>query len=233
MFGSILIFLEKSHGEKNWLEWVKLSLRLLRDLLTLEQEHIHVEGENNGCHPLPAPPSAAFAQNLTRLKQVYTLALIWVSWTGEEASGQREEATCPSHTEGLQLAVEGGSFPCRWINMTFRDTQTYYWLWVFLAQHEALFVKSPAKWKQIPSFPLTFIKIEMFLLKRPQQPGLPGLGVERFKWYWKCQSTFGVLALQVETSSDYKCKGVKLLFRGDVKVLSLEYGDGCAILCAC
>lgn len=106
----------------------------------------------------------------------------WTLWhwsgsscTGEEASGQREEATCPSQTGGLQLALEGSSLPCQWINMTFRDTQTSYWLWVFLAQHEALFVKSPAKWKEIPSFPLTSIKIEMFLLKRPQQHGLLGL----------------------------------------------------------
>lgn len=37
-----------------------ISLQLPRDLLTLEQEHIHVEGENNCCHPMPTPTPAAF-----------------------------------------------------------------------------------------------------------------------------------------------------------------------------
>lgn len=65
--------------------------------------------------------------------------------TSEDATPQREEATCPSHAEGLLLGLEGGDFPRQRINMTFRDMWAYYWLRVFLAQCEAHFFKSPAK----------------------------------------------------------------------------------------
>lgn len=120
-------------------------------LLTLEEEHIHVGDGVGGiaaCCLLPAPSSQtpAFTTETQKSEASKVLRTDLGCLYGEVATLQREKTTCLSSAERMQLGLEGsGGFLCQRINMTFRDRRAYYWLWVFLAQCKARFVKSPAK----------------------------------------------------------------------------------------